>query len=313
MIVGAYLLASLGALAHLITATPGLTRPKFDCGTDISHASTDFLSTLESLHYGTPSSGGSPAARAASSLSPLAPRNKDNNSAITVDTVFHIVAKQSNKADITNDMPTAQLDALNTAYKPYNIQFNLLNVTWNTNDAWAVGEKDADTTMKKTLRQGSYRTLNIFFQTDLAGGVLGRCTLPSQLSANAKGDKADRSVYANDGCNVNANTMPEGSLDEYNSGMTAVHEAGHWLGLLHTFEGLSCEGPGDYIDDTPQEKEATDGCPVGKSTCPGKNGAGGADPIHNFMDYSNDGCYEGFTGLQRERMHFLFNGFRDGN
>jgi hypothetical protein len=106
-------------------------------------------------------------------------------------------------------------------------------VTWTTNDAWAVGEKDDDTAMKNSLRQGTYKTLNLYFQTDLSGGVLGRCTLPSAI-ANGK---SDPTVYKNDGCNINAHTMPSGTLAGYNSSMTAVHETGHWMGLLHTFEG----------------------------------------------------------------------------
>jgi hypothetical protein len=122
--------------------------------------------------------------------------------------------------------------------------------------------------------------------------VLGRWTLPSAL-ANGK---FDPTVYSNDGCNINAHTMPPGTLRGYNSGMTAVHEMGHWLGLLHTFEGYSCDSPGDYIDDTPIESTATDGCPVDpkKQSCPGNGDAG--DPIHNFMDYSVDSCCEGFSG-----------------
>ncbi|KAF2243334.1 zincin [Trematosphaeria pertusa] len=298
------LLASLGLLA-LAAADSSNPQPKpFDCGTDTAHASEDFLNTIQSLHSNQAS--GSPAARAA-----LAARDKDNNSAISVDAVFHIVAKQDKKGDITNDMPQAQLDALNEAYKDYGIQFNLINITWNTNDAWAVGDKDADLEMKKALRQGTYRTLNIYFQTDLSGGVLGRCTLPSNI-ANGK---SDTSVYANDGCNVNANTMPDGAMDGYNRGKTAVHETGHWLGLLHTFEGNSCDGPGDYIDDTPMEKESTDGCPTNppKSTCPQQPGSDKNDPIHNFMDYSTDGCYEGFTAMQHDRMHYMYNMYRDGN
>jgi hypothetical protein len=293
------LLASLGLLGLLVSADKS-----FDCDTDVSHASDHFLQTLESLHSAKPN--GSPAVRARAAAAV-----KDNNTAIVVDTIFHIVAKQASKADISNDMPQAQLDALNAAYKPYGFSFNLLNVTWNTNDKWAVGEKPDDVEMKKTLRQGTYRTLNIYFQTDLTGGVLGRCTLPSQIP-NAK---TDPSVYASDGCNVNANTMPDGTLDDYNSGKTAVHETGHWLGLLHTFEGNACDGNGDFIDDTPYEREATDGCPTAppKSTCPGQQGKDKEDPIHNFMDYSTDACYEGFTGSQHDRMHYLYGMYRDGN
>ena len=90
-----------------------------------------------------------------------------------------------------------------------------------------------------------------------------------------------------DGCNVHAGSMPNGILAYYNQGKTAVHEVGHWFGLLHTFQGSSCDptDPGDYIEDTPQQSVSTDGCPAGKDSCPELQGL---DPIHNFMDYSTD-------------------------
>lgn len=292
------LLASLGLLA---AATEPSKPANFDCGTDTAHASDDFLSTIQSLHGGT--SSGSAAGRAA-----LAARD---GSPICVDVAFHIVAKEDTKSSIDNDMPQAQLDSLNDSYKPYDITFNLINVSWTTNDAWATGGGDADTAMKKALRQGTYNTLNLYFQTDLAGGVLGKCTLPSAI-ANGK---EDPTVYYSDGCNINAHTMPKGAMDGYNNGKTAVHETGHWLGLLHTFEGYSCEGPGDYIDDTPMESVATDGCPKDpvKRTCPGQQKDGESDPIHNYMDYSIDECYTGFTDLQAQRMKSMWAMYRAGN
>ena len=94
-----------------------------------------------------------------------------------------------------------------------------------------------------------------------------------------------------DGCNVLAGSMPGGGLVGYEMGKTAVHEVGHWFGLMHTFQDNSCTAgdPGDYIDDTPQESVSTDGCPsqegVVKDSCPGSPGV---DPVNNFMDYSND-------------------------
>lgn len=288
-------LASLGGLLAAAGDAP------FDCGTNTEHASEDFIKTVQSLHGNTKS--GSAAARAALAARDAGP--------ITIDAVFHIVAKESTKSSITDDMPKAQLDSLNDSYGPYDIKFNLINVTWTTNDAWAVGGGDPDVAMKKALRQGTYSTLNLYFQTDLAGGVLGKCTLPSAI-ANGK---TDPSAYASDGCNINAHTMPAGSMQGFNSGKTAVHETGHWMGLLHTFEGYSCEGTGDYIDDTPVEKTATDGCPTSppKRSCPEQQKAGEADPIHNYMDYSIDSCYQGFTPLQVTRMRNMWGTFRKGN
>lgn len=76
-------------------------------------------------------------------------------------------------------------------------------------------------------------------------------------------------------------------MQTYDQGKTAVHEVGHWFGLLHTFQDNSCEkgSSGDFIADTPQQLTATDGCPVGKDSCPGVEGV---DAIGNFMDYSSD-------------------------
>lgn len=76
-------------------------------------------------------------------------------------------------------------------------------------------------------------------------------------------------------------------MQEYDQGKTAVHEVGHWFGLLHTFQDTTCASSdgGDYIDDTPQEATSTSGCPVGKDSCPASPGV---DPVNNYMDYSSD-------------------------
>lgn len=84
--------------------------------------------------------------------------------------------------------------------------------------------------------------------------------------------------------------MPEGPGVDWapgeNSGKTATHEVGHWFGLFHVFEGESCEGDGDFVDDTPAMLGPTKGCPIGKDTCPEQEDL---DPIHNYMDYSSSG------------------------
>jgi hypothetical protein len=141
--------------------------------------------------------------------------------------------------------------------------------------------------------------------------VLGRCTLPSSIANGA----SDHTVYFNDGCNINANTMPAGSMDGYNKDKTAVHKTGHWLGLLQTLEGYSGDGPGDYIDDTPVESTATDGCSTipAKKSCLNQQASCQSDPIHDYMNYSVDVCYEGFTDLQVQRMRSMWELYRQGN
>ncbi|KAF2097395.1 zincin [Rhizodiscina lignyota] len=287
------ILASLGIAASVYK--------HFDCGTNITHASDHFLQTSKQLHQ---------------SKAKGAPGGKDRyhykrqSSPISVDTYFHIVTKTdpTSVSSVTQDMATNQIQALNKAYSAYNINFNLLNTSFTANDVWAVGAATADDlAMKNALRQGTYASLNIYFQTDLSGDILGQCTLPSQITGTVP-----PSAYANDGCNVNANTMPGGNIDMYNEGQTAVHETGHWLGLMHVFEGNSCTGDGDLIADTPAQSTSTDGCPTSppKDSCPDQPGV---DSIHNIMDYSFDSCYQGFTDDQAQRMQTLWPMYRSGH
>eukprot|EP00760_Papus_ankaliazontas_P023016 PhM_4_TR19116/c0_g1_i1/m.81101 len=88
----------------------------------------------------------------------------------------------------------------------------------------------------------------------------------------------------------------------YGGGRTLVHEVGHYFGLLHTFntEG-QCDASGDYVSDTPTQKDSTDpstACDKVLDTCTG----GGADDTKNFMDYSADKCMEHFTAGQISRL-----------
>ena len=223
-------------------------------------------------------------------------RASPSASKYTVDTYFHVVSTHQSSHMVTKDMIANQFGALQAAYAPSNISFHLVATDYTINDTWATDQNDGN--MKVALRRGNYSALNVYFQTNLstvAAGtstqLLGYCTLPTNISYSPCSDcplaAEPAADYFRDGCNVLAGSMPNGRVVGYNQGKTAVHEVGHWFGLLHTFQDTSCatDDPGDYIDDTPQESVSTDGCPVGKKSCPD---CPGDDPIHNFMDYSTD-------------------------
>lgn len=176
---------------------------------------------------------------------------------------------------------------MNDAYAPVGVTFVTKSIDFTINDEWAAAgqESTAEQEMKSSLRQGTYADLNLYLTSDLPDGLLGFCYFP--LASPTDED------LVLDGCMCLADSMPNGTATEYNLGMTVVHEVGHWFGLYHVFQGSSCSGSGDYVNDTPLQRTATSGCPSSQDSCPN---AKGVDSIHNYMDYSTDECMYEFTG-----------------
>ena len=80
----------------------------------------------------------------------------------------------------------------------------------------------------------------------------------------------------------------------YNLGRTLSHEAGHWLGLRHIWGDGTCGN--DFVDDTPAQASESRGCQKGRQSCNTTN------MVENYMDYSDDACFNIFTNGQKGRM-----------
>ncbi|EMC96697.1 hypothetical protein BAUCODRAFT_59752, partial [Baudoinia panamericana UAMH 10762] len=280
----------------------------FDCDVSQHHASEHFVSTVTRLHNLHKNSAiGS---RAAKSKVTAARQGSTSYAPIAsnIPLYIHVISSKAAAGAITQKMADDQAAQLNSVYKPHGISFAYTpsHTDFTVNDAWAVAAGADMAALKAALRKGTYSALNLYFHTDLNGGILGTCTLPSRVTKGVA-----PATYASDGCNINAFTMPNSSMLGYNMGMTAVHETGHWLGLLHTFEGYTCSGNGDFVSDTPFESVSTNGCPATpmKNSCPSVSTG---DPIHNYMDYSTDACYSIFTPLQVARISSMWTQYRQG-
>jgi len=222
---------------------------------------------------------------------------------------FHVISKGNGteNGDIPDDQILRQIKVMNSAFNGTGFSFKLMDIDRVTNPDWFNLETDPETMipsdeekeLKSELRQGSWNTLNIY-TTNTTGGILGWATFPSE------GD------YSQDGVIIMYDTLPGSDNAPYNLGQTATHEVGHWMGLYHTFQG-GCNSDsvygGDYVQDTPAERKAASGCRKGRDTCTGEEFPG-LDPIHNFMDYSDDKCMNQFTSGQIDRMRMQWVAFR---
>ena len=221
----------------------------------------------------------------------------------TVPVWFHVVSDGA-IGNVTQAQIDEQMTVLNLAFAgfyggvPSGFKFALAGVTRTDNADWFYGgiTGSAERPMKRALHRGGFETLNVYSTT--AGPYLGWAYLPGL---------PDSQLYL-DGIVSDWEAMPGTSTryaGAYDLGMTLVHEAGHWVNLEHTFFG-GCNAKGDFVDDTPAMKVPTRGCPIGKDTCPEP----GLDPIHNYMDYSYDSCYNQFTAGQVARTQDAWLYFR---
>jgi hypothetical protein len=218
-----------------------------------------------------------------------------------INVYVHVIRTSNGSGGPTTNQMNSQISVLNAAYAPTNWSFNVVETDYTNNSTWytAGHGTTAESQMKNALRQGSADDLNIYYN-NMGGGLLGWATFPSGYNSQPK----------NDGVVVLYSSLPGGTASPYNLGDTATHEVGHWMGLYHTFQG-GCSGNGDSVSDTPAERSPAYGCPVGRDSCAGKKFPG-ADPIRNFMDYTDDACMNMFSAGQDARMDSQWTSYRQG-
>ncbi|VXB75504.1 zinc metalloprotease [Nocardioides sp. AX2bis] len=220
----------------------------------------------------------------------LAQRAPGAAAARDVPTYVHVMAGEDGEGDVGRDAVRRQVRVLDRTYAGSGFDFDLSGIDRTYDDRYHQDRLSEE--YRAETHRGGARALNIWL-VDFE--YLGVATFPW--------DQADRPRI--DGVRVNVGSLPGGDLERFDQGRTATHEVGHWLGLYHTFQG-GCTRRNDLVRDTPAQRSESSGCPVGRDSCrlPGN------DPVHNYMDYSDDACYERFSDGQVARMRSAFAAYR---
>ena len=168
--------------------------------------------------------------------------------------------------------PTTGIVHTQTSATSFDMNDDMKYTTQGGDDAWDVS-----------------KYLNIWI-CNLGGGILGYANFPP--------------VASNYGTvvhyiTVGSLTMPNSAGGAFGYGRTLSHEIGHNFTFNHIWDG-GCPANGDGILDTPGQSGPTSGCP----TFPALDGCQTASPgfmFMNYMDYTDDLCYNMFTAGQKAR------------
>ena len=185
-------------------------------------------------------------------------------------------------------------------------------VTYTVSELTNVNAETQDADLKSLIRWDPNRYLNIWLvkeitSTSMGSGVAGYAYFPTSQGQPEDGIVNEAHLFGSSSDNSKVH----------------IHEAGHYLGLYHTFEGgcsnTNCQTDGDHVCDTPPDNStAAVNCSATPNTCnsdaddlsannpfrPVANGGIGDQPdlFKDYMDYGFQACQTYFTPGQSARM-----------
>lgn len=235
-----------------------------------------------------------------------------------IDVWVHILQHTNGDGNVPNAEVYEQMGILNEDFRAIpssngengidtRLYFRVAGITRTTNNTYYADTYNYSLTNNyfDVLAVDPLNYLNIY--TNSAGGNLGYAFVPQGLGALI-GTTPDRVVIYWEAFGAGNGFVP------YDDGRTTTHEVGHYLGLYHTFEacdtGAGCNNSGDTACDTNDHSSpdfvSPPLCTAPTSSCTG----GGATPVENYMNYSDDLCMTEFTSEQMQRMRCSLDYYR---
>ncbi|MDO6743598.1 M43 family zinc metalloprotease [Tenacibaculum soleae] len=236
----------------------------------------------------------------------------------TIPVVFHVYGDIQHGKTVTTDKIKVALQKLNDDFQGLNPDFNTVDSYFNArkstlNVEFKLAKLDpygncTEGVVYYPEKSGygngggydsqiandawdNYKYMNVYIQGDLyADGSSTNSGVAWYPNTSMSNSNTARVVY--NGQYLHGNTG-----DEFASVLT--HEFGHFLNLIHTFDG-GCTYPNDEVSDTPPEGAST----TGTSCAPSTNCEGNYINYENYMGYNGAayGCYKMFTVGQTNRM-----------
>ncbi len=222
---------------------------------------------------------------------------------LSIPVQFHVI-HDGGTGNVAESVLRSQFAVLNDVFSPHGITFTWYaaptrtdNKSWfemelTKNQQHSPEEREAKTKLHVTPAS----VLNVYVSGTKK--YLGWATSPANLASDP----------VMDGVVLSYQSLP-GGVEPYHLGLTAVHEVGHWLGLLHIWAG-GCGTHGDNVDDTPPQAEAREGCPKEPINSCHNDRPDVDDHLTNYMDYVDDACMDRFTPGQFKLMKSTSGSYR---
>ena len=254
------------------------------------------------------------------------------NELFTLPVVVHVIHNNGseNISDIQIDQALANLNAAFSHSGPYKskgegfnteIQFCLARRTFDNNATTGVNRivsgltnltmETEDQALKNLSRWDPSQYINIWVVNEISSQSQGSGVAGYAYLAGMHGKPLDGLV-------CEAKFFGKSPSDD----VVLIHEMGHYLNLLHTFDGGCtnnfCDQEGDKVCDTPPDQALHSSC-VFNSCGTDKNDSRAINPFttdvndmtQNYMDYSPFECQFAFTKGQAERMRLTIQNIRE--